>query len=35
MSDLRELHCFNPQTGKRDGGYCAWEQEIQRGGWDE
>jgi hypothetical protein len=19
------LYCFNPITGKRDGGYCAWE----------
>ena len=25
MSDLNELRCYNPNTGKRDGGYCAWE----------
>ena len=25
MSDLNELRCYNPNTGKRDGGYCVWE----------
>jgi len=25
MSDLKGLRCFNPTTGKRDGGYCVWE----------
>ena len=25
MSDLKDLRCFNPRTGKRDGGWCVWE----------
>ena len=25
MSDLSELRCWNPFTGRRDGGYCVWE----------
>lgn len=27
MSDLSKLRCFNPLTGKRDGGYCVWQGE--------
>ena len=22
---MSDLYCFNPITGKRDGGYCVWE----------
>ena len=26
MGDLvKEIRCFNPRTGKRDGNYCTWE----------
>jgi hypothetical protein len=25
MNDLTKLRCFNPSTGKHDGGYCVWE----------
>ena len=21
---MSEFHCFNPLTGKHDGGYCGW-----------